>query len=427
MEAEATGKQSGKKIYFGWFIVAVGFLVMVFSYAPSYAMLGLFIKPLAEEFEIARTMSTAISALSSVSGMVTSLFAGRFLVAHDIRRTAMLALGIQSINYLVCYSFAPSIVLVMVGAFINGALNMLITTIPISILINNWFGCKLRGKALSIAMVGSGVGGTVLAPIVGTIIENFGWRMGYRFFAVLSLCLIPLVWAAFVRHPQNKGLATLGCEDATDGCEAPVDTLGGIPAKTARRLPMFWLFVVGTVLTSGAAQTWNVNNAPFFSDQGFSVIQVAFLVSVCQIGLSVSKLLAGAISDKWGPKWAFTFCAGGLIAGFSLAIFVGRASFLAYPATILAGAGIAIPTVVTALLTRDLFGNKDYAPLLGIAECAMKLGSATLPLTMSIVYDAVGHYTPALIGVAVLCAAGLGLVLAAFRLKPASRQRHWVE
>ncbi|MGD9559214.1 MAG: MFS transporter [Oscillospiraceae bacterium] len=415
-----------KKIYFGWWIVVAGFLVMALSYSPTFSMLGLFIKPLAEEFAVARTVSTVIAVLGSIAGVVAALFAGNFLAKRDIRRIAVLALSLQAANYLLCYSLAPSIVFVMAGAFINGLLNMVITTIPISILINNWFGCKLRGKALSIAMVGSGAGGMVLAPIVGALIENFGWRMGYRFFAILSLCLIPLVLATYVRHPQNKGLAVLGDDVAADGCAPSPDTTGGIPAKKAVRLPIFWLLIIGILLTTGGTQSWNVNNAPYFSDQGFDAIQVSLLMSIAQVGLIINKLLAGAISDRKGPRLAFSICSVCLVGGYALAVFVGKASFLAYPAAILAGAGMASPTMMTSLITRDLFGIRDYAPLIGFAECAMKLGGAVVPLCMSLVYDAMGTYVPALAVVGFLCAVGLALILAAFRIKAPSHAKHWV-
>lgn len=79
------------------------------------------------------------------------------------------------------------IVAALVGVFAMGA-----GTIPVTLIITNWFE-KNRGLMISVALMGISIGGMVLSPILSAIIGQFGWRKAYFILGIVSLIvLIPI-------------------------------------------------------------------------------------------------------------------------------------------------------------------------------------------------------------------------------------------
>ena len=335
---------------------------------------------------------------------------------------AVIALGLQTLNY-VGYALAGSIAVIAVTGFIGGILNMFVTTLPISVLINNWFGSKIRGRAWGITMVGSGVGSMVLSPVVGVIIENWGWRFGYGFFGLLSVALIPLVLLTFVRHPQDKGLAIIGEPTATTQAHKK-PAITGIPAKNALRSGMFWVLTIAVVLLGGSIHSWSVNGSAYLSDQGFDTIQVSFLLSISSVGLIIGKVLLGTICDKKGTKYGVLFSGGIFALGLFMSFFLGSLPWLAYPLVVLLGIGLATSTVTVPLMTRDLFGIREYSVIAGFTESGLKLGGALVPLGVSLVYDFSGSYKPAWVTIIAFCVAAITLVFTAYKMRPKAMEKY---
>ena len=65
--------------------------------------------------------------------------------------------------------------------------------LPAPVMIGNWFK-KKAGLAMGIAMACSGIGGAVMNPLGGALIQSLGWRPTY---AVLALIAAVLVRSAF--------------------------------------------------------------------------------------------------------------------------------------------------------------------------------------------------------------------------------------
>lgn len=417
------GVKKQGKVYFGWWIVAVAFLVMALSFAPSQSLPGLFVKPIAEEFGVSRTVATLVQTATTIALMLTSLVAGCILSRVNIRRMVVIALLLQATcNFLI--SVSPSLSLLFVTGVGRGIAISLGTLLPASILVNNWFGSKIRGRAWGIAVVGSGVGALVLTPIVGAIMDHFSWRGAFAFFAILSLSLIPLVLLVYVRHPQDKGLTQLGRpEDSGIAAEKP-DT-SGIPAQNALGSGVFWLLMLAVFLLAGSVQTWNMNGAAYLSDLGNDVIQVSFLVSVSSIGLTVGKIVLGAISDKFSSRVSMAFGSILLITGYILTLVGGKNPLIAYPAMVILGVGLGVPTVMGPLLTRDLFGSRDFGTLSGITQAGISFGASILAVLASLVYEWTGGYLASWVGACVFSVLTVCMVALAYRLQPALAKKYW--
>lgn len=411
-----------KGLFFGWWIVVTGLLIMVLVFAPAINLAGLFIKPLAENFGVPRTVATTAVTISSLAGMLAGLFSGKLFARGNIRRIVMLAM----VGVAVCYFatvFSNSLVVLFAATILRGACNTVCTILPISFLVNNWFGKRVRGRAFGVAMMGSGIGAMLLTPITGAILENWGWRGGYIFFGVLALVLLPLVWVTYVHTPAEKGLTCLGAEADANGAPAPQDTQG-IPAKRAMRTALFWVLIATIILMSGGVQIWLVNSASYLTDFDFDVLWVSFVLSIGSASMTAGKFIIGAICDKAGAKVGTIVGVCALVAGYLLSLTVGKMPMMAYPTTVIMGFGLGTSTVVTSLLIRELFGNRDFVTLSGFGQSSLNFGAFFMPILASLVYDLSGSYVPAWLAACVICVLAIVGVSMAYALQPRVMARY---
>lgn len=394
MQTNAASKRKGAAI------VAVSFLLMAVLYPPAVTLPGLFVTDMAETFGATRTAITFMTTLAILSSMAGAVVFGRLYNRYPIRRFMPVLLAISAAGYL-GNVYASSLLQVYILAVIRGFFGAGLTTLPISIAISNWYPQSMRGRAVGIAMVGSGVGAMVLSPIVGHIIATAGWRMGYLLFAVLTAVMLLPVMLFFTPSPADVGLAPVGGEQAPGAVAA----VHGPGAVAAIKTPVFWMAVLAMLLLAGTSQSWNNNGAAYLGDIGLPTTQLSAILSVTSFGLIVGKLALGAISDRFGIR-AGVVCGGVLLSGaYLLWIASARFLWLVPAAAVVKGLGMSVITIAPPLLVGHLFGSRDYSVFIGYFQIATALGSGVMPLAVSLLYDVTGSYIPAwwaVCGIAVL-------------------------
>ncbi|MGD9559215.1 MAG: nitrate/nitrite transporter [Oscillospiraceae bacterium] len=379
-----------KQFYFGWWIVVTAFLIMALSFAPSQSMPGLFVAPMAEEFGVSRTVAALVSTAVTLSCMVASLPAGRILSRYNLKVLVSVTLVIQAASQF-ALAAAGSLTVIFIMAGVRGVTLAFCANLPASILVNNWFGKKIRGRVWGAALMGSGVGAMVLNPLVGVIMDRWGWRAAFNFFGILALALVPLVLLTYVRYPRDKGLVPIGQDETEAGGKEVIDT-SGIPAARVLKSGSIWVFLLAFFLLSGGVYTWTVNGASYLGDLGYSIVTVTFYISIASIGTTVGKIILGTINDKMNVRAAMVVGSLSLGGGFLLSLLIGRFPLLAYPSMLILGIGLASTTVLGPLATREFYGNKDYSTLLGVQNAAHNLGGGLLGVFASSLYDLTGSY-----------------------------------
>ena len=146
--------------------------------------------------------------------------------------------------------------LLLVAAYVLAALQGIgwagATNLPATIMVSNWFGPKIKGTAMSIAMLGSGAGALVWINIINGIITSTGWRTGYLAMAGINALMIPIALLV-VSMPSDKGFETrigdpvLGEKEAA-GNEVPAQK-AGITGKQALKTTRWWLMWIAGLVT----------------------------------------------------------------------------------------------------------------------------------------------------------------------------------
>lgn len=392
-----------------WLIVATSFVILMIVFAACISCMGIYLKPVCEEFGIQRTAYTLTTTIQALALLVTSMIAGKLLDKYNVK--TLMALGVVACAAcMFLYSIASSISVFYAAGVLMGIGIAFSCNIPINILINSWFDSSRKGFALGIAFVGSGVGAMVLNPFLTSIITDIGWRMAYRTSGILMLAIaLPLVLIIVKRNEASKDES-----NQVEGCLLHEENY--FTLSDAMKKPAFWMVFIGYIIVTFASLALVNHSVPFLTDTGFSPEKAAMIVSVASAVIIGGKIVAGVMYSKIGTFKAtiietilttacvLTFCLSGLTQSMIFIIMY----------VILYGIGIPIATISMTLVINVMFPKCDFGAIMGFLSMSTGL-AGMLQIAVSMSYDALGSYYPAWIGTCILCIIALVLFIASVR------------
>ena len=397
-------KRKNRSIYH-WVILVCCVLTLMFAYSTRIGLAQLFATEILKETGFATSAYFLAGTISSVICIFTGPIAGKLLRGKYMRPTFFICVVGTLVSY-ACYGFCHSLwQFYLVGALV-GIFAMGCCTIPVSVLITNWFE-KNRGLMISIAMMGISIGGTVLSPLLSWLIVEFGWRYAYFILCALSLIvLVPIALFVVRRAPQDVGLEPYG-----HGEETAVSTKKkNVPAsnwnatlKEARKTPILWMFAVGAFLIYFTA-CFMGHMSYYLQGVGFDAAAVASYISLYSVVAIIGKLVLGRIFDRFGPKIGILFGCGTFFLFLVAFIFVQGSPMMLYFAAVMYGFGTCTATVAIPIMTTSVFGAKNYSELYGFISAFTMAGSAIGSSAIGFLYDLTGSYRPALTVLAILTA-----------------------
>ena len=383
-----------KKPFYGWWIVAVGALIMAFTHTLVMSCAGLFLTPVTQEMGFARGSYTLCNTIVALTTMVMSPFMGRAFTRYETKRVIGICVAGVSLS-LMSYSLAQSLWQFYLSAFGIGLFYSGSTLIPVSFMVTNWF-VKKRSFAMSLCMAGSGVGGAVLSPLINFFILNVGWRNTYLIMGGLILTIVlPSILLIVRKFPEDMGLKPYGSEEINVEEYRKHEGLG-VTLSQVKRYPMFWLFLLALSISNMLSGGMFQNLPSYIQDIGYSSTTASILASAYLAVSIPGKIISGRIFDRFGPQAGALF--GGisylLTAIFLLLIFNGPA-FLMVPIALFHGLSTCLATIVPPSLTGKIFGTMDYARIFSVVNLALNLGSSVGTPLFATLYDTTGSYIPA--------------------------------
>lgn len=372
-----------KKIYYGWIVVAAGFMLMATGWGIVYNTASLFLIPIGEELGLLRSQISFTLTLRSLVQLVVSLFAGRIYRRYSISKSMKLMSLVLVATYILLGSAEKLWQIYLLT--LSGALaNSFIGIVPISVIISNWFHEK-RGYALGLAFMGSGFGGMLYSSLTGQWIIKYGWRAAYRLQALaMFLLILPVVFFLIKEKPEDMNLDAYGKSTGS----LPI---AGLDFREVLRLPYFWILALMGILIGLAISIANISIAPHLVEIGYGFTFAANILALCMASLALGKLLLGDLLDRLGLRKAISIS----VMGIALSIFglIHGHNRLAL-VLVIAGAGIgsAHGTMVDPYMTRELFGNRDYSTIYGVMAACASFGGMIAPILHGLSYDLHGGY-----------------------------------
>lgn len=387
------------KIFYGWWIVAAGVLIMSILHPLITTNWGLYVKPVTQDMGFSRSAFGIISTIVYGVTVLLSPYLGKWLA----QKNTQLIQGISIVGLAVSYasfSFGHNLIEFYISAIFMGAFSIGAIALPISIVITNWF-VKKRGLAISIALAGSGIGGAIISPIMTKVIQNYGWRTSYLIFAAAMLIIaLPMV-LVMKKSPETMGLKAYGADEAAAVAQkdiTPKVQYNMTPGEVKKN-GFFWIYLFGIFCLSFVSFGSLSQFAAFIADHHGAVF-AASILSLFLIVVTLGKISLGWIYDKFGTKIGTIYICIVFALSFVLMLFPDSKQLMVVMA-VLYGLGVCTGTVCPPVITASMFGSKHYGEIYGFVNLSVYLGAAVSVPAVAAIYDKTGSYQ----GAWILCIA----------------------
>lgn len=418
MEIVNRVRASTKRVFYGWWIVAVGFLINAFGVGTFFYGFSTFFNPMIAEFGWSRTVMSGVFSLSRLEGGIEGPIAGWLTDKYGARRLLLIGVAIAGIGFAMLWLVnSPLSLYLIFGLVLSLGFNLGYTHAT-SAAVAKWF-IKRRGRALSFLITGNGIGGAIFVPLIAWLIIQFGWRVTTVIIGIATLA-IPLPLSLIVRStPEEMGLVpdgeTVKQESSPSDDEYNLASSGGsVPpedvdftVREAMRTRAFWVYAASMMLRSCILSAIVVHQIPHLTDIGIPY-QTASSVLGLMVLMSVpGRFFFGWLGDRFNKKvLLFLLC---LLQGAGIFIFINASTLpLLYLFVVVYGLGYGGVIPLTLALRADLFGRRHYATIAGITMFLAMIGTVAAPILAGYLYDTTQSYNLAFyIFMVMICLSGI--------------------
>lgn len=400
-----------------WIVLGAAFsMQLVFS--GVHLAFGIFLKPIAEEFQWSRGATAFAYTLLWWVSSPASLLLGMLSDKIGTRKVllfgaAVFGLGIflagRMENLWQFYLFYG--VLAGIGRGADRA--------PLLGSVFQYFN-KRKGLAMGITLSGTGIGTLVFPPLARYLISVADWRIALTVIALLSwLVLIPA--ALLIRKPRPGE----GEPPSNDGQNAVAEDAGGILGSrdkdwTAREVlanRTFWIFVITGVACCISHSMPLAHIVAYASDRGIPEFAAAGVLSALGLTAAIGRLLWGTVADKVGARKTVMCCIMlQTSAMFAVAFMNNLWGFYLFAIWFGLSYGGVLP--LYAVVTRELFGMKRFGTAYGLHSFTTSIGMGGGGIVGGLLFDASGSYF-----VPFMTSTALGIIASAFAIHLAFLKR----
>lgn len=383
-----------------WPALLVAFCCLLFGFsAPAFALPFMFTEVI-KEFGWTREQATLLASAKYLTGAVAALLVGRFIDVIGVR-TALLTTIATGAIAMVSFLWVPNLTLyymsgILLGFSGPGAM------VAVKVLVSRTFHAS-QGTAMGLALLGTSVGSIVVPLIISALIAAFGWRTGMAALSLgVWLIAIPMLFLNFFTRSMGLKSPVLTAE------EQAAQKVEKEEARKASRLAMkqvmrkreFWLIGGAVFMAAIVDQGFIQHQVLIFDDMKLPRELAALGVSAMgMIGIAC-RVLVGNILDSKSVKGASMLYTSLTLASV-LAFMLGN-PIIFFGYVVMRAVGHAAVLLDTTVLTKHVFGMKNYGTLIGIYTAIVSLGFATGSWLMGRLYDMSGSYNLAFIIFAVL-------------------------
>ena len=382
------------KFYYGWVMLFCGFMSMFICYVIKVNCSSLFYGPVCEDFGVSRTAFTQMNTFMTVVMLICSAFIGKIYKKYPMKFVLTACVGLAAICY-VLMSFATAMWQLWILAGIQGIGWSGATNLPVTIMVSNWFGPKIKGTAMSIGMLGSGAGALVWIKLINSVIANYGWRSGYLAMAACLALMIPISLILVVNMPADKGFETRVGDPTPEEAAAAGQVSAqksGITGQQALRTARWWFQWFAGLTTMIGAAAFSAQFVDYYTNVTGDSAQATSIYSAALGTLILGKFLLGVFSDVLHIKRTSVIAPllyGGVFL--CMALSSGNMFFatLLIPLYMIGGS---VPSVIPFLITARNFGDKEYGVMSGWMNMAGNIGQIVGPTIAAIIFDITGTY-----------------------------------
>ncbi len=391
------------RFFYGWIIVAVGFLAHIASAFSISSTLSVFLKPLSADLAISRGVFSLIrsgeiilgAAAAPVVGTLLDRYGGRWLIAAGglVSGAGFLLLG-QARDY---WQF------LLVRWLLISPGDTLMGSMVVNVSISRWF-VRMRGRALALAGMGHGLAKVCMPVAAATLILYAGWRGAWVVFGVVTLVLVVAPSLIFMRRrPEDMGLLPDGGTAtrteyhaaAIEAASAKPRRIAGDEVEWSRRealgTPAFWLIVTTFGVSHVGVTGLNLHVFSFVSDQGHSAMMAALVMSIIAVMQFSTPMVWGLLAER--RNIARLIMAKFLIQAAGILWALSDPGVIAlYGGFFLYGIGMGGTSILAEMIWANYFGRVSLGKIRGMGSMFTSSFSAAGPPFFGLLFDYTQSY-----------------------------------
>ena len=365
--------------HYAFLIVASGIAITCVPCALVLSCAGIYFTPVSNYFEVPKAAFTLYFSILNIFMMLTLPIAGKLMSKMDLRLILSACVGICGIG-LICMSFLNAVWEFYIAGAVLGIGIAPLIYLAVPTLINAW--CKAKvGFFIGLCMAFTGIGGVIFNPIGTALIATGteGWRTGYLVFGIIILVVtLPFTLLVVRSNPAEKGLEPYDAKNLEIQNQTNSTPELGVSANKAMKTAAFIAVAAfcGIITINQTVYQFMPSYCKSFSASMPEIAAISGAVaSACMAGQAIGKVILGAINDK-SIKGGMGFGIGGGIIGALLMWFIPSQAVILMIGAFLFGFVYACTTVQTPLLTRAVFGSRDYTNIYSRVSMVGALASA---------------------------------------------------
>ena len=384
--------------FYGWVIVAVVFLAEFAAASVGTLTMPLFFGAMEESLGWSLTQLVGAVTAQGLAYIAIAPFLGVLLDRVGARPIMLfgavsagvgllLLMGVQEVwQFWVLYAIVGALGLHELGQFTG------------PVVVAKWFIQK-RGRAMAIATLGTTVGAMVMAPVIGFLIDSFGWRQAWGILGIgMLVIMVPPILLFVRRQPEDLGLLpdgdTIQREGGLDALHgernvAPVEITWTL--KEAVKTRALWALIIASNFYGLATTVVVIHTVPFFTlQEGMSAQNAAYILTLRLVAATLSRLIWGFLVEKIPAH----YCMAGTILSRSL----GSISLIwvPYPYNIVTllvtstfGGAMGI---LQPVAFANYFGRTFFGTIQGTMKPFLSISSLLGPIIIAIMFDMTGTF-----------------------------------
>ena len=379
-------------LFYGWYIVAAGMLLMAYDEGLLIYGFTAFVNPIAATFGWSYALiSLAISLRGLESGALGPLV-GMAVDRWPAKRLVLIGTIIFGLG-LFCLSQVTNLAMFYIGISITALGSSLAFLLVPATLVARWFR-KDIGKASGILALGSGIAG-MLVPLLVKLIDTYGWQNILLVFAVGIWVLgIPLSFV-FRSRPENYGLLPDGKPQGLESSGNLRASDSGAGVKETLKTRAFWYIGVASIFQMAAVSAVIVHLMPYLTSLGMERSTAGMMAMLFSLASLAARIPFGFLADIFKTKYVMAISIGLTSVGAFLFWLIDGGSFvLVLLFAIIFGFGTGGVWPLRPPIIREYFGTKNFGTIFGLSNVFLIFGTVVAPPLAGWMYDTLGVYGP---------------------------------
>jgi len=400
------------KIYQGWIVVGVGFILFLLMFGTRLSF-GIYIKPMTESFGASRASISGAQSLymivyaifALIAGSLSDRYGSKMILAGGAMFMGIgmfLASQITSVwQYYISYG-----VLVAIG---SGSIY-----VPVSGAVSKFF-VKRRNFAIGITASGAGLGQYLIPPFMEKVVETQGWQTAFFYTALLLLVIgvsLPLLTLKGRGLPEDAVMEDL--PPSSDASEMNPSQKQYTLLQAMSTIPFWTYFGMYFIICFVIDGVIFVHLYPYLTDIGFKGQTAAKALGYLGLISTITMVAFAPLGDRVNKRYLLT----GLLTVHMLLLFwlINIESALSlWGLIIFYGILLGAAWPLTVSILAEIFGSDSVSSILGACTLAFGIAGLIAPWLAGLIFDLYKSYIPVFYFTIVLSC--LGVVFAYFTRK----------